>query len=86
LGESGKKPSVEVIVNHTTHTEEAQDVFNRFSIAVAYFLERSIRLAGDVPDDDNVARAGIEEMPLLVKFPQSPAASAILGIAGKLAA
>ncbi len=69
--------SVNLLVNQVATTGEGMSVFERFSVAVSYFLEKHIYDLGSVPEDENVVTASKDETPLVLRFPDTSASRAI---------
>jgi len=66
-----------VIVNPKEDEASAREVFNRLQDVTGRFLNTSLRFAGFIPRDENIHRAVMKRQPLVISFPNSPAARAM---------
>ncbi len=75
---------IRIIVNHSTSRDEAQSVFNRLAAVARKHLGRELTLLGDCPRDGAVADAVRRRRPFAASQIESPALTALTGIAKRL--
>jgi flagellar biosynthesis protein FlhG len=71
-----------VLVNMARAGTEPQQLFRRLQRVTDRFLDVVLDYAGDIPDDDNVARAVRAQRSVLAAYPGGPAARAYRQLAG----
>lgn len=79
-----KNKNIKVIVNKADNINEAVDVMNKLSLVADKFLGIKLESAGNVLQDDSVARAVKMQKPFSISFPKSPATRSIKQIALKI--
>lgn len=84
LKSQADKPNVNVIVNRVRNEAEAQQAYERLHHAVRKFLGIPLNLLGWIYDDPLVGRSVMEQKPLGLSYPQSPAYQCIQWIAGNV--
>jgi len=73
-----------LVVNLTTTPEEAEDVTRRMQLFARHFLRLEVESLGTVPWDAAVPRAVRAHEPVLLAWPDSPAAVAYRALAARL--
>ena len=71
-----------VVINFVESKEEAEEVYERFSLVVEHFLGAEINFLGFIREDRSVKDAITMQKPLLRVYPESKAAQCIKKIAG----
>ncbi len=79
--EAGEVP-IHVVINRVRNENDAQATFKRLETAVRKFLDGSLNYMGWVYDDPLVGRSVMQQEPLGISFPESPAYKCIQWIAG----
>ena len=82
--EAGEVP-IHVVINRVRNETDAQATFKRLETAVRKFLDGSLTFMGWVYDDPFVGRSVMQQEPLGISFPESPAYKCIQWIAGTVA-
>jgi flagellar biosynthesis protein FlhG len=85
LARTDKVPPVSVVMNRVTVPEEGRRAAERLQVVAKRFLDLPVELLGLIPEDPRLPRAVKAQRPLLLEYPRSPAAIALLGIAARLA-
>lgn len=74
-----------ILTNNVKDDYSGKSIFSQISKVADHFLDGlSLDYLGNIPSDPNVARAVIQQRPLLEAFPQSPASKAFINLAGRL--
>jgi len=73
-----------LVVNMATTPEEAEEATNRMQMFARHFLRLEVEVLGTVPFDPSVARAVRAQEPVLLAYPESPAAAAYRALAARL--
>jgi len=73
-----------LVVNLATTPEEADDAAHRMTLFARHFLRLEVHVLGTVPFDAAVTRAVRAQEPVLLAYPQSPAANAYRALAARL--
>jgi len=81
---AGDGPRVEVVVNQAASTAQAQAIAERLQQTARLFLRTDVGSAGEIPHDPCVVTAVQRRRPLLIDFPQSPAARAVAQLARRM--
>ena len=76
--------NVNVIINKVSSEADALATFERLENAVKKFLKGSLNLLGWVYEDKAVGKAIMQQSPMALSYPQSPAYKCIQWIAGKI--
>lgn len=82
--EAGEVP-IHLVINRVRSEKDALATFNRLETAVYKFLAGSLNFLGWVYDDPLVGRSVMQQDPLGISFPDSPAFRCTQWIAGKVA-
>ena len=77
---------MKVVANSCASAAEGERVFQRISALADRFLDVVLEYVGHVPKDNSVGRAVVRGEPFMCTHPDSPAARAVDGLAGKLLA
>ncbi|HET6371777.1 MAG TPA: P-loop NTPase [Candidatus Polarisedimenticolia bacterium] len=82
----GHRPTaaVSLVVNQARTQADGMEAFHKVAHVARKFLGRELALAGVVPFDENVERSVAERVPVVISHPTSPAARAIIALAGRL--
>ncbi len=75
---------VKILTSMVGSTSEGEQVFRRLSSLAERFLNVSLDYLGGIPRDPALGRAVMRGEPVLLAYPDSPAARAMNSIAGKL--
>ncbi len=81
---SEKASQIKVIANKVDSAAEGQTLFNKLNAVVARYLKLSITYLGAVPQDAQLSKAVMQQMPVSVQAPGSKSAMAYEAIAAKL--
>ena len=77
-------PHLQLVVNQADDETQAHDVCRRLANACQRFLHRDLGLLGVIPSDTNLLADMATTQPLILEYPDSPAAVAIGQIAESL--
>ena len=75
---------VELIANQIRGTSDAAELHEKLGIVVNKFLNIDIDFLGAIPYDDNMSKAILRQVPVVLSAPESKAAKSIMEIAAKL--
>lgn len=67
----------ELLVNEIGSEDEAREIHRRLTVVTDRFLDVELAYAGFVPPDQNLVRGIMEQVPVVLGMPRSPAAQAI---------
>lgn len=67
----------ELLVNEVPNEEEAAEIHRRLTVVTDRFLNVQVSFAGFVPPDQNLVRGIMEQLPVVLGMPRSPAAQAV---------
>lgn len=84
LSRAPRPPPVGLIVNQSNSTREGHLVAQRVASVAARFLGIGLTAAGFVLHDQHVSLAVRQRIPLVVKYPDSPAATCIAALAERI--
>jgi flagellar biosynthesis protein FlhG len=73
-----------LVVNMATNTEEAEEATERMRLFAHHFLRLEVESLGTVPYDPAVPRAVRAQEPVVIAWPDSPAATAYRALAARL--
>ena len=85
LRKEAQEVPIHVVVNRVQNETDAQATFRRLEMAVHKFLEGSLNYLGWIYDDPLVGRSVMQQEPLGISFPDSPAYKCIQWVAGSVA-
>lgn len=81
---SRESTSIKMIANRIKNEAEGRNLYDKMSLIVNKFLNIQPEFMGMIPQDDAVSKAVMQQKPVTLAYPQSPAAKAIQAIAAKL--
>lgn len=81
---SEKASQVKVIANKVDSQNEGQALFNKLNAVVARYLKLPITYLGAVPQDNQLSKAVMQQMPVSIQAPTAKSALAYEAIAAKL--
>jgi flagellar biosynthesis protein FlhG len=71
-------------VSQATNAEEAEETAHRIRLVARRFLHLELQSLGAIPEDPAIPRAVRRQEPVVIAFPQSPAAVAYRALAARL--
>lgn len=75
---------IKVIANRVDSMSEGQTLFNKLNAVVSRYLKLPIQYLGAVPQDSQLSRAVMQQMPVSMQSPTAKSAAAYEAIAAKL--
>ncbi len=78
--------TVALVVNQARSYPDGMETFQKVAHVARKFLGRELGLGGIIPFDETIERSVAERVPVCVGHPASPAARAIVSIAGRVSA
>ncbi len=75
---------IKVMANKVDSAAEGQTLFNKLNAVVSRYLKLSVSYLGSVPQDNQLSRAVMQQMPVSIQAPGSKSAIAYEEIAAKL--
>ncbi|MBR5799944.1 MAG: MinD/ParA family protein [Lachnospiraceae bacterium] len=75
---------IKVMANKVDSAAEGQTLFNKLNAVVSRYLKLSVSYLGSVPQDNQLSRAVMQQMPVSIQAPGSKSALAYEEIAAKL--
>jgi len=81
---SEKESQIKVIANKVDSQEEGQELFRKLNAVVERYLKLPITYLGSVPQDSQLNRAVVQQMPVSIQSPSAKSALAYEAIAAKL--
>lgn len=79
-----KSKPVRMITNRVESAKEGKELFHKLDVVVNRFLDVNIEYLGAVPQDSNVSKAVMRQVPFSIAYPNTLAALAVGEIAEKL--
>ncbi len=76
--------SINVLANKVRNEEEGSMLYHKLNMVVSRYLKIPIEYLGYVPQDDQLARAVMQQTPVSLRNPSAKASMAYAGIARKL--
>ncbi len=76
--------TIKMIANRTVKEEEGIELFEKLRIVTDKFLQIPLEYLGAIPQDQNVSKAVIQQKPVTVLYPNSPASKSIIRLSEKL--
>ena len=73
-----------MITNRVGTAKEGKELFAKLDVVVKRFLDVEIDFLGAVPQDSNVSKAVMRQVPFSIAYPNTQAAIAVQAIAYKL--
>lgn len=83
-GFSREHTSIKMISNRVGSEAEGKNLYEKMSIVVDKFLNIQPEFIGIIPQDDLISKAVMLQKPIVIAYPNSPAAKALQSIAAKL--
>ena len=78
------KTIVKLIANQVRGNNDADELHEKLGLVVKNFLNIDIDYLGAIPHDDNMSKAILKQVPIVLSAPESKAAKSITAIAAKL--
>jgi len=76
--------AIKLIANKTFSPKEGNDLYDKLNVVSERFLHFKLKYLGYIPHDQNISRACIQQKPIVMAYPNSPAALALEQLAAKL--
>lgn len=81
---SSEESQIKVIANKVESQSEGQTLFNKLNAVVGRYLKLPIQYLGAIPQDNQLSKAVMQQMPVSIQAPSSKSALAYEAIAAKL--
>lgn len=81
---SQQNSHIKIIANKVDNAEEGQTLFNKLNAVVARYLKIPITYLGAVPQDNQLSRAVMQQLPVSMQAPTAKSSLAYEAIAAKL--
>lgn len=75
---------IRMISNRIYSEEEGNEIYNKLNTVVKKFLDIEMEYLGGIPQDRAVSQAIMQQKPVIMAFPNSSAAKAILSLAERI--
>lgn len=75
---------IKLIANRTFSEKEGNDLYSKLNVVSERFLNFKLKYLGNIPQDQNVSRACIQQKPIIMAYPNSPASLALERLAAAL--
>lgn len=82
---SKEETVIRMVANRVKNAEEGQALYQKLGLVVEKFLGIKLEYLGDIPQDQNCSKAVMQQEPLILSAPATPAAKSMTTIAKKLA-
>lgn len=79
-----KTKPIKMITNRVGTAKEGKELFTKLDVVVERFLDVKIDFLGAVPQDSNVSKAVMRQVPFSIAYPNTQATIAVQTIANKL--
>lgn len=79
--DDASKPVIHMISNRVGSFEEGKALYAKLNVVVSRFLHVKLEYLGAVLQDTNIVRAVMEQKPISIAYPNSPAATSVAEIA-----
>lgn len=79
-----KNQKIRMITNRVDSIKEGKELFDKLNVVVNRFLDVNIDFLGAVPQDSNVSKAVMRQIPFSIAYPNTQAAIAVNDIAHEL--
>lgn len=79
-----KSKNIQMITNRVGSVKEGKELFDKLNVVVNRFLDVGIDFLGAVPQDMNVSKAVMRQVPFSIAYPNTHATAAVNQIANKL--
>ncbi len=84
FGDIIKDKTISLIANRVPSDKEGYQLYNNFNVVVEKFLDIKLEYMGAVLQDSNLMKAILQQEPVSVMYPASPATKSVQSIAEKL--
>ncbi|MCR5607753.1 MAG: MinD/ParA family protein [Lachnospiraceae bacterium] len=84
FGDIIKDKTISLIANRVPSDREGHQLYNNFNVVVEKFLDIKLEYMGAVLQDSNLMKAVLQQEPLSVMYPASPATKSVQAIAEKI--
>ncbi len=68
--------TIKVIANRVSNHDEGDNLFNKLKVVVNRFLDVNLEYLGEIPVDNNMSKSVMQQKPIAMAFPNSPASRA----------
>ncbi len=75
---------IKLIANRTFSEKEGNDLYSKLNVVSERFLNFKLKYLGNIPQDQNISRACIQQKPIIMAYPNSPASLALERLAAAL--
>ena len=75
---------IQLIANRVSDADEGYELYNKLKLVVEKFLDVSLSYLGSVPKDNNMVKSVMMQKPVIVSYPDSPAARAFENLSSKM--
>lgn len=75
---------IKMVSNRIDNYREGKELFEKLSIVVNKFLKIKLEFLGAIPQDNNISKAVMQQKPITLVYPKSPASMAIMELANLL--
>jgi flagellar biosynthesis protein FlhG len=72
-----RRSNIQLVINRASTITEGKQTAEKIALVTQKFLETDLQILGYVLDDPSVSRAVKEQVPFLIRYPESPAARCI---------
>lgn len=79
-----KTKHIQMITNRVGSIKEGKELYEKLNVVVKRFLDVNLDLLGAVPQDMNVSKAVMRQVPFSIAYPNTQASLAVKDIADKL--
>ncbi len=76
--------TINVVSNRVESAEEGREIYNKINTVSSKFLNTKLQYLGAVQQDRNASMAIIEQKPVVMAYPNTPASKGIAGLASNL--
>lgn len=76
--------TINVISNRVGDEAEGNEIYDKINTVSSKFLNTKLQFLGSIPQDKNASMAIIDQKPVVLAYPSSPAAKSISLLTGKL--
>lgn len=76
--------TIKMIANRINYPEEGNEVFQKISVVAGRYLDIRLEFLGGIPLDSMISKAVVQQSPVTLSYPRTPASRAITEIAGKM--
>ena len=76
--------TIKLIANRTFSSKDGKDLYDKLNVVAERFLNFKLEYLGNIPHDQNIMRACIQQKPIIMAYPNSPASLALEQLAIQL--